>query len=66
MPLYSYKCSGCGALIQKLSAPELSKTEQHCEKDGALLIRTPRMASAQVKEIVDNGLYARRVEVIKK
>jgi predicted nucleic acid-binding Zn ribbon protein len=66
MPLYTYKCSGCSAVIQKLLDPALSKDVQICPHDGTILIRTPRMASAQVKEIVDNGLYTRRVEVLKK
>lgn len=66
MPLFTYKCPKCEVTVEKLLKAEDSKLERRCEKDGEALVRAPRMGSAQIKEVIDNGLYARRVVTPKK
>jgi hypothetical protein len=66
MPLKRYKCS-CGTTRGIFYNPNQPYPENPlCLACGKEMIRDPSMASSQVKEVVDNGVMARRVEVTKK
>ena len=66
MPLFGFKCPKCEKSYQLFLTPEQGKQEQKCKEDGDVMVRVPRTASTQVKEIVDGGYHPRRVEIIKK
>lgn len=62
MPLYNFKCTTCGAKVKKILSPEESKLERSCPKDQGVLVRDDGSPSFVVKEIIDNGNQARRIE----
>lgn len=62
MALFSYKCEKCGEVFQYF---EKAAFRTH-KVDGGKLMRTPRMGTTQIKEVIDTGAMARRVEVVKK
>lgn len=61
MPLYYFLCSDCGDQTRKLLEPSEAKVSPPC-KCGGDLKRDPHPPSNQVKETLDNGIMARKVE----
>lgn len=63
MALITYKCPKCQVIRQFL---KVSKFVPICPEDETILERIRSPATSKVVEVVDNGLQARRVEVVKK
>ena len=66
MPLFTWRCHSCGKKVQRIMSAEKAKLGMLCPEDQTLLVRMASTPSSQVKEVVDNGLMAKRVEIIKK
>jgi hypothetical protein len=68
MPMLTYTCDACNTSL-RFFYREVSfsdhRTEPEC-RCGGTMKRAWKPASSQVKEVVDNGLMARRVELTKK
>ncbi len=62
MPLYNFICPQCGFKLKKILSPEQSKVPFFCEKDRTSMARDPQSPTTMVKEVIDNGLQAKRVE----
>lgn len=62
MAIYYFKCSNCDRIKKRLFSPEEAKQEQHCPHDGALMQRIPQGGFTTIKEVIDNGLQARKAE----
>lgn len=64
MGLYYFRCTKCSSEYRRLLEPEeLDKLPTGwCSKCGHVLERAPRGASTSVKETVDNGWQARKIE----
>lgn len=67
MPTYTYSCGWCNTKEKKLlPSLEKAKIERYCETCNQPMVRQVGAASSQVKEIVDNGIMAKKVELTKK
>ena len=55
MPLYYFRCETCGVNRDRILTPVAAKEAQTCKACASVLHRTPRGASAQVMEVLDNG-----------
>ncbi len=64
MALYYFFCDICQKEVKKLLPPKKSKLEQLCKIDGSVLIRTPKDITTSLKEVIDTGLQARKIEQI--
>ncbi len=64
MPLYYFKCIHCNSRVNVFCKTEKLKEERHCVKCNTVLKRAPNAPSTNVKETLDNGIMARRVERI--
>ncbi len=63
MPIYYFICPECSLTVVKLLTPHKAKTiELTCGSCTAILERNPQPPTSSVKEVIDNGLQARRVE----
>lgn len=65
MPLFSFKCRVCKRLDRILLSPEEAEQPVFCRGEGCSgkLKRIPKAPTTVVKETVDNGIMARRVEI---
>lgn len=66
MPLFTWRCYQCGKKVQRIMAAQQAAQGLQCPDDRTLLVRMACAPTSQVKEVVDNGLMAKRVELIKK
>jgi DNA-directed RNA polymerase subunit RPC12/RpoP len=62
MALYYYFCEKCNKEVKRLLTPAKAKMEQICKDCSTVLLRTPKDSSFAIKEVIDNGLQARRAE----
>lgn len=62
MGLYYFRCTGCGAEVRLLLEPEAAAKQGRHKDCGHALERTPRGPSTSVKETVDNGWQAKKIE----
>ena len=65
MPLYNFRCVSCAAEWKGLLKLEDVELKRSCTMCGGDLERAMQGPSTQVKEIFDNGIMSRRVELIK-
>jgi hypothetical protein len=62
MPLYSWKCKGCGFIGRKLSPKRPGLTPcTACGGDNEYMDSSP---TSRVIEVMDNGVMTRKVEVL--
>jgi hypothetical protein len=71
MPRYFFGCDSCGANVQRIfritfeKLPPGKKADAVKCKCGATLFRMHTPPTTQVKEILDNGIMAHRIERLK-
>lgn len=63
MPLFIFKCPKCDKVIKRITPEE---PKMSCPIDKEEMVRDNTPATSIVKEYFDNGLMARKAEVIKK
>lgn len=59
MPVFNYRCVSCGYKFGKMAA---TRNPPPCPKCGGDCRSDPTGPTAQVNEILDNGLMPRRLE----
>lgn len=62
MPLYYFHCDACHSDLRRILTPAQAEAPQACRKCQGTMRRTPKGATANVVERLDNGLMTKAVE----
>lgn len=61
MPLFYFKCTGCGSEFRKILTPDQGKKTRNCDDCGSLATRDVKPPTAQTVETLDTGNMVRPV-----